>query len=211
MALSKRSNFSAPWSSSSISGWRMSTRRPFLAISVDPRVTDLTSVEPLLPIFAVMTPVDMSMVPPLLSTVTDLSGAPGSPAARLSFPDPELTACAVHLREPSGQYAIGQDCTGTALPSASVSAKVWSSVYAPFGQGTPTVEPGAAPRPPSSSQSRVTGSASAASALGAAWAFALPSAQLNCAAAPATAAALSRDLRGMGDMAFPFRAGKSGA
>lgn len=98
-----------------------------MAISVEPRVTDLTSVEPLLPIFAVMTPVDMSMVPPLLSTVTFLSGAAGSPVLSVSFPESELTACAVHLREPSGQYAIGQDCTGTALPSASVSAKVWSS------------------------------------------------------------------------------------
>lgn len=178
---------------------------------MEPRFTDLTRVEPLLPIFAVMTPVETSMVPPCLSTVTFLSGAVGVPAASVSFPEPELTACAVHLREPSGQYAIGQDCTGTSLPEASVSAKVWSCWYAPFGQGTPTVEPGAAPRAPSSSQSRVTGSVSAASDLAAACAFVLPRAQLNCAAAPATAAAFSRDLRGMGDMAFPFRAGKSGA
>jgi hypothetical protein len=83
-------------------------------------------VEPFLPILAVMTPVDTSMVPPLLSTVTFLSGAAASPAARVSLPDPELTACADHLRDPSGQYAMGQDCTGTALPSTSVSAKVWS-------------------------------------------------------------------------------------
>lgn len=80
---SKRSVFTAPWSSSSISGWRMRTRRPFFAISVPPRVTDLMRVEPFLPIFAVMTPVDTSMVPPLLSTVTFLAGAAVSPAMRV--------------------------------------------------------------------------------------------------------------------------------
>ncbi len=74
------------------------------AISVDPRVTDLMSVAPDLPILAVMTPVDTSIVPPLLSTVTFCSGAAASPAARVSSPEPpELTACAVHLRDPSGQ------------------------------------------------------------------------------------------------------------
>lgn len=103
MAPSKRSVLTAPWSSSSISGWRISTSRPFLAISVEPRVTDLMSVEPFLPIFAVMTPVETSMVPPLLSTVTFLAGAAASPAARVSLPEPELTAWADHLREPSGQ------------------------------------------------------------------------------------------------------------
>ncbi len=76
-APSKRSVLTAPWSSSSISGWRISTSRPFFAISVEPRVTDLTIVEPDLPIFAVMTPVEMAMVPPLLSTVTFFSGAAG--------------------------------------------------------------------------------------------------------------------------------------
>ncbi len=103
MAPSKRSVFTEPWSSSSISGWRISTRRPFLAISVEPRLTDLISVAPDLPILAVMTPVEMSTVPPLLSTVTFFSGAAAWPAARVSLPLPELTACAVHLREPSGQ------------------------------------------------------------------------------------------------------------
>lgn len=104
MALSKRSNLVAPWSSSSISGWRMRTSRPFFAISVEPRVTDLTSVEPDLPMRAVMTPVDMSMVPPRLSTVTFAVGASGAPAASVSCPaPPELTAWAVHLRVPSGQ------------------------------------------------------------------------------------------------------------
>ncbi len=100
---SKRSVFTAPWSSSSISGCRMSTSRPFLAISVEPRVTDLMRVEPFLPILAVMTPVDTSMVPPRLSTVTVLPGAAVSPAVRVSLPEPELTAWAVHLSEPSGQ------------------------------------------------------------------------------------------------------------
>lgn len=66
-------------------------------------MTDLTIVEPDLPIFAVMTPVEMSMVPPFLSTVTFFSGAAGAPAARVSLPLPEPTACAVHLRDPSGQ------------------------------------------------------------------------------------------------------------
>lgn len=79
ITLSKRSDFAVPWSSSSISGRRMRTRRPFLAISAVPRVTDLTSAEPLLPIFAVMTPVETVTVPPLLSTVTLRSGAAGSP------------------------------------------------------------------------------------------------------------------------------------
>ncbi len=103
IAPSKRSVLTAPWSSSSISGWRISTSRPFLAISVEPRVTDLTRVAPDLPILAVMTPVETSMVPPLLSTVTFLAGAAGSPVVRVSLPSPEPTACAVHLREPSGQ------------------------------------------------------------------------------------------------------------
>ena len=181
----------------------MSTSRPFLAISVDTRVTDLTRVEPLLPIRAVMTPVETSTVPPLESTVTFLSGALGAPVVRVSLPEPGPTACAVHLREPSGQWASGQDCTGTSLPAASVSVKVWSSWWTPIGQGTPTVEPGAAPRPPSSSQSRVTGSAPSAAAAGAAPASFVPRAQLSWAAAPATAAALGRDLRGMGDMTCP--------
>jgi hypothetical protein len=103
IAPSKRSVLTAPWSSSSISGWRISTSRPFFAISVEPRVTDLTMVEPDLPILAVMTPVEMSMVPPRFSTVTFFPGAAGVPAARVSLPSPEATACAVHLREPSGQ------------------------------------------------------------------------------------------------------------
>lgn len=105
MTLSKRSYFSVPWSPSSISGWRSRTRRPVLAISVEPRSTDFTSVEPLLPILAVMTPVDTSMVPPLLSTVTFFWGAAGVPAARVSLPEPAPapTACAVHFTEPSGQ------------------------------------------------------------------------------------------------------------
>lgn len=102
-APSKRSVLTAPWSSSSTSGWRISTSRPFFAISVEPRLTDLTIVEPDLPILAVMTPVEMSMVPPLLSTVTFFSGAAGVPAVRVSLPSPEPTAWAVHLREPSGQ------------------------------------------------------------------------------------------------------------
>ncbi len=177
-----------------------------MAISVEPRVTDLISVDPEVPIRAVMTPVDMSMVPPCRSTVTFLAGAAGAPGASVSLPFPEPTAWAVHLREPSGQYASGQDCTGTALPSASVTANDWSSRKVPRGQGTPTVEPGAAPRPAPSSQARVTGPSAAAGAASAAWAFVVPRAKLNCAAAPATAAALRRDLRGMGDMAFPFRA-----
>lgn len=103
MTPSKRSVLTAPWSSSSISGWRISTSLPFLAISVEPRVTDLIRVAPDLPIFAVMTPVETVMVPPLLSTVTFLSGTAASPAARVSLPSPELTAWAVHLRDPSGQ------------------------------------------------------------------------------------------------------------
>lgn len=103
MAPSKRSVFTEPWSSSSISGWRINTSRPFLAISVEPRVTDLISVAPDLPILAVMTPVETSMVPPRLSTVTFLAGAVVSPGLRVSLPLPEPTACAVHLREPSGQ------------------------------------------------------------------------------------------------------------
>ncbi|MGX1371359.1 hypothetical protein RKD19_006718 [Streptomyces canus] len=121
-APSKRSVLTEPWSSSSISGWRISTSRPFLAISVDPRVTDLMRVAPDLPIFAVMTPVETVIVPPLWSTVTFLSGTAASPAVSDSLPLPEATAWAVHLSEPSGQYAIGQDCTGTALPSASWTA-----------------------------------------------------------------------------------------
>lgn len=126
MAPSKRSVLTVPWSSSSISGCRISTSRPFRAISVEPRVTDLMRVAPDVPIFAVMTPVETSMVPPRLSTVTFLAGAAGVPAARVSLPEPEPTAWAVHFSEPSGQYARGQDCTGTSLPAASVSAKVWS-------------------------------------------------------------------------------------
>lgn len=126
MAPSKRSVFTEPWSSSSISGWRISTRRPFLAISVEPRVTDLMSVAPDLPIFAVMTPVETVITPPLLSTVTFFSGTAASPALKDSLPVPELTAWAVHLSEPSGQWAIGQDWTGTSLPSASLTAKSWS-------------------------------------------------------------------------------------
>ncbi|BDE38291.1 hypothetical protein SLITK23_15360 [Streptomyces lividans] len=174
-------------------------------------MTDLISADPDVPILAVMTPVDMSMVPPCRATATFLAGAAGVPAARVSLPLPEATAWAVHLREPSGQWASGQVCTGTALPSASVTANDWPSWKVPRGQGTPTVEPGAAPRPPSSSQLRVTGLSSATgAAAGAACAFFVPSAQLNWAAAPATAAALRRDLRGMGDMAFPFRAGVQG-
>lgn len=66
-------------------------------------MTDLMRVAPDVPIFAVMTPVETSMVPPRLPTVTFLAGAAGAPAASVSLPDPELTACAVHLREPSGQ------------------------------------------------------------------------------------------------------------
>lgn len=103
MALSKRSNLVAPWSSSSISGWRMRTSRPFFAISVAPRLTDLTSVEPDLAMRAEMTPVEMSMLPPRLSTVTFAAGTTGVPAVSVSLPLPELTACAVHLRVPSGQ------------------------------------------------------------------------------------------------------------
>ncbi len=61
------------------------------------------SVAPDLPIFAVMTPVETVIVPPLVSTVTFLAGAAASPAARVSLPLPELTAWAVHLSEPSGQ------------------------------------------------------------------------------------------------------------
>lgn len=103
MAPSKRSVRTEPWSSSSISGWRIRTSLPFLAISVDPRVTDLMSVAPDLPIFAVMTPVETVIAPPLLSTVTFLSGTAASPAVRDSLPLPELTAWAVHLSDPSGQ------------------------------------------------------------------------------------------------------------
>ncbi len=102
-APSKRSYFTVPWSPSSISGWRSRTRRPFLAISVEPLVTDLIRVDPDVPILAVMTPVDMSMVPPRRSTVTFRAGAAGLPAVRVSLPLPEPTACAVHFREPSGQ------------------------------------------------------------------------------------------------------------
>lgn len=76
-----------------------------MAISVEPRSTDFTSVEPLLPILAVMTPVDTSMEPPRLSTVTFFAGAAGDPAASVSLPlpAPGPTACAVHFSEPSGQ------------------------------------------------------------------------------------------------------------
>lgn len=103
MAPSKRSVLTVVWSPSSDSGWRSRTRRPFLAISVGPRVTDLTRVAPDLPILAVMTPVEMSMVAPRRSTVTFFCGAAGAPVVRVSLPAPELTACAVHFREPSGQ------------------------------------------------------------------------------------------------------------
>ncbi len=103
IAPSNRSVLTVPWSSSSISGCRIRTSLPFRAISVDPRVTDLTIVDPFLPIFAVMTPVETSMVPPLVSTVTSFAGAVGVPAVSVSFPLPEPTAWAVHLREPSGQ------------------------------------------------------------------------------------------------------------
>lgn len=89
---SKRSVLTVVWSPSSNSGWRSRTRRPFLAISVEPRVTDLVIVVPDLPILAVMTPVDMSMVPPRLPTVTFCSGAAGVPAVRVSLPVPELMA-----------------------------------------------------------------------------------------------------------------------
>ena len=64
----------------------MRTSRPFFAISVAPRLTDFTSVEPDLPMLAVMTPVEMSMVPPLLSTVTFAAGASGSPAVERELP-----------------------------------------------------------------------------------------------------------------------------
>ncbi len=46
-----------------------------MAISVEPRVTDLTSADPDVPMLAVMTPVAMSMVAPCRVTVTFL-GAP---------------------------------------------------------------------------------------------------------------------------------------
>lgn len=79
--------------------------RPFLAISVEQRVTDLLIVAPNLPILAVMTPVDMPMALPCLPMVAFFAGAAGLPTVRVSVPEPELTACAVHLREPSGQRA----------------------------------------------------------------------------------------------------------
>ncbi|MDH6630246.1 hypothetical protein M2271_008100 [Streptomyces sp. LBL] len=91
MAPSKRSVFTAHWSSSSISGWRISTSRPFLAISVEPRVTDVISVAPVVPIFAVMTPVETVIVPPFLPTVTFSPGAAGSPAVSVSLPEPFLS------------------------------------------------------------------------------------------------------------------------
>lgn len=156
-----------------------------MAISVEPRVTDLTRLDPLLPSLATTTPVSTVTTPPLVETLTFLSGAAALPAFSESFPSPAPgpTACAVHFNVPSGHWASGQVWTGTCLPSSVVRANSCPFSYAPLGQGTPTVEPGAAPSPPSSSQPSVTGSAAAGAAACAAFASLPPSAQLNCAAA----------------------------
>lgn len=164
------------------------------------------SEEPVFPIFAVMTPVETAIVEPVLFTLTLCAGAAGVPGPRRNVFAPAAsgpTACAVHFAEPSGQVAVVHDCTGTSLPSSVVSANVWPLGWRPLGQGTPSVEPGAAPRPPDSSQVRVTASP-VGSAPGAADAGVVPRDQLNCAAAPAAAAAFRSVLRGIRDMGVPL-------
>lgn len=66
-------------------------------------MTERTRMSPPVAIRAVTTPVETVTVAPRRVTVTFLSGAAGVPALRVSRPVPELTAWAVHLREPSGQ------------------------------------------------------------------------------------------------------------
>lgn len=131
MTDSNRSYFCVPWSPSSISPWRRRTSRPSLAISVEPRVTDLTRLDPLLPSLATTTPVSTVTTPPLVETLTFLSGAAALlPSARASVSAPGPTACAVHFSEPSGHWASGQVWTGTCLPSSVVRANSCPFSYA---------------------------------------------------------------------------------
>lgn len=91
---------------------------------------EVTSEEPVLPIFAVMTPVETVIDPPLFLTVTLWAAVAGSPVVRVNFLAPPAsgpTACAVHFREPSGHLAVAQVWTGTSLPSAVARANFWSA------------------------------------------------------------------------------------
>ena len=54
------------------------------------------------------------------------AGFPGASRKGPAVPAPATVAKPLHLSEPSGQYASGQVCKGSGLPSPAVSANAWS-------------------------------------------------------------------------------------
>src|SRR5205085_9199664 len=136
------------------------TRRPSVAIFTPSRVTDSTSFPPSLETTARTVPVSTVIRRPVSVTDTLFAPVAEAPGPRVNRSAPAAsgpTACAVHLREPSGQRAVVQVCTGTGAPSAVVSANVRSPGCTPLGQATPKVDPAAAPSPPGSSHATLAG------------------------------------------------------
>src|SRR4051812_6914065 len=71
-------------------------------------------------------------------------GGVGSPGAIENGPvscGDAAIAWPVHFTDPSGQYAIGQLCTGTSPPLPSVNRNDAPFATAPRGQGTPQLTP----------------------------------------------------------------------
>src|SRR6185437_10531140 len=114
-----------------------STRRPLVALVRPARTIDGMISAPeratrtVITPFAKITPADER------ETDTARAGAAGWPGTSVYVLDVSAapTACPLHLTDPSGQKASGQDCTGAAPPSARVRANRVPRATVPRGHG----------------------------------------------------------------------------
>ena len=125
------------------SSWAIS--RPFSATTLPPTEREVTRLGPLRAIRALTAPVSTSISAGPTEVRIAVAGAVDGPtdswrgpvrsgAAAMAWPD--------HSTEPSGQYARGQVCIGTDLPSAVVRWSGVSGWRAPFlVKGTPQLTP----------------------------------------------------------------------
>jgi hypothetical protein len=110
-----------------------------------------------------ITPVSTDTPVAFSSTRTGFAGRMGSFTGTISngpSPGPELAdiACAVHFKEPSGQYASGQVCSGRRVPVGPRTEKWVVSWCFPGAQGVPHVMPvGTAGAFPSSQHAQAPG------------------------------------------------------
>ncbi len=129
--------------SSSGRSCKSSTSRPFCAVVRPPRAIERKTMLPDVASRTSTTPLARRTSAPVRVAVTGVDGAAGAPGAsrKPAARADEPTACPVHFKVPSGQYASGHDCTGTALPSSARNANVLSRGSWPLAHGTPQLVP----------------------------------------------------------------------